>query len=593
MRTIKEFLQDFLLSIFVLALPLIFLSYLTYALLTSIQVSLAVIVGVISSVNVLLLCLYAYRTAERREVILATKKEASAKEISAKLSEQEKSLNAKEQSLQSEKAALEKRYQLLSSRQAELSERSKALDGREASLNQEIQFESLKRLSASIRRQRLFSNSKLFKDFGSSKYYEDNPSLASALTESMQIFDPADISCTVAGVSGKEYRVTLDSCTCPDFTFRRKPCKHMYRLAIECGLLNNLNYEETKAQYAALLQQVHLLDAKKASFEKEKSAFTKDFQKAQQTALSSAPWLAVQIADIQYKSDLEASEYLRNKKQPALKASFQVRELAEVNRRLRVQAKALEYRIAYYEAMAPWLEDVSTEDAKEIYQHYTNGEGKVERDPVLTWISSAEYSSLSVSRRNQLALDRYKKRHKTNWEVGIDFERYIGYQYEKDGYKVDYTGATMGLNDLGRDLIAKGHEKTLIIQCKRWARDKVIREKHICQLYGSLKVYQYEHPCEVISGVFVCTCPISDTARRFASFLKIQIEESYPYISDYNYPLIKCNVSKTGEKIYHLPFDQQYDRVVIDPSKGELFAWDIAEAEKAGFRRAFRWHSSG
>ena len=31
-----------------------------------------------------------------------------------------------------------------------------------------------------------------------------------------------------------------------------------------------------------------------------------------------------------------------------------------------------------------------------------------------------------------------------------------------------------------------------------------------------------------------------------------------------SYPMIKCNISpKDGEKIYHLPMDQQYDRVVI------------------------------
>ena len=36
--------------------------------------------------------------------------------------------------------------------------------------------------------------------------------------------------------SGKEpYETTLDDCTCGDFRRRRKPCKHMYRLALELG----------------------------------------------------------------------------------------------------------------------------------------------------------------------------------------------------------------------------------------------------------------------------------------------------------------------------------------------------------------------
>ena len=55
------------------------------------------------------------------------------------------------------------------------------------------------------------------------------------------------------------------------------------------------------------------------------------------------------------------------------------------------------------------------------------------------------------------------------------------------------------------------------------------------------------------------------------------------------YPIIKCNVSlRDGEKIYHLPFDQQYDRTLIE-YKDECYVETVAEAEALGFRRAFRW----
>lgn len=36
----------------------------------------------------------------------------------------------------------------------------------------------------------------------------------------------------------KPYSTTLESCTCGDFLVRKLPCKHMYRLAIELGKLN-------------------------------------------------------------------------------------------------------------------------------------------------------------------------------------------------------------------------------------------------------------------------------------------------------------------------------------------------------------------
>ena len=39
--------------------------------------------------------------------------------------------------------------------------------------------------------------------------------------------------------SGKvPYQTEIHSCTCRDFQLRHKPCKHIYRLAIECGLLD-------------------------------------------------------------------------------------------------------------------------------------------------------------------------------------------------------------------------------------------------------------------------------------------------------------------------------------------------------------------
>lgn len=57
--------------------------------------------------------------------------------------------------------------------------------------------------------------------------------------------------------------------------------------------------------------------------------------------------------------------------------------------------------------------------------------------------------------------------------------------------------------------------------------------------------------------------------------------------------MLKCNVSRrTGEKIYHLPFDQQYDRTLIEEERNECYVETVAEAEKLGYRRAFRWRGN-
>ena len=55
-----------------------------------------------------------------------------------------------------------------------------------------------------------------------------------------------------------------------------------------------------------------------------------------------------------------------------------------------------------------------------------------------------------------------------------------------------------------------------------------------------------------------------------------------------DYPRIKCNVNADATRIYHLPCDPYYDRIRIEPEKGEFYAKTAAEAEAGGFRRARR-----
>ena len=89
-------------------------------------------------------------------------------------------------------------------------------------------------------------------------------------------------------------------------------------------------------------------------------------------------------------------------------------------------------------------------------------------------------------------------------------------------------------------------------------------------------------------AIFYCTTKLSPLANRFAHELDIQLEESHVF--ERTYPCIKCNISKKdGKKIYHLPFDQQYDKVKIEPGHGEFYCRTVEEAEKQGFRRAYRW----
>lgn len=207
--------------------------------------------------------------------------------------------------------------------------------------------------------------------------------------------------------------------------------------------------------------------------------------------------------------------------------------------------------------------------------------------------------------RNQKALDRYLNTRKPPHIIGRDYERYIGYLYEEDGYDVEYIGIERGLEDLGRDLICRKRQETQVVQCKCWASHKIIYEKHINQLYGTaVKHYLDLHerktskkeltlfPDLIMSGeikaTFVTSTVLSDTAIRFAKALGIKIIQEKKLVKS---PMIKCNITKKGERIYHLPFDQQYDKTKVKKNGG-FYSMTVKEAEDAGFRRAYRWRGN-
>lgn len=300
------------------------------------------------------------------------------------------------------------------------------------------------------------------------------------------------------------------------------------------------------------------------------------------------PDLAQQIADIEYEYDFAAAAYLEHKKHPAKKAADEVKAIAAEKRALKAENKVLTYQINFYEQLFPWLADFKEESIPDALAAVSDIPA-YDYDTVRNWISPAEYQRMDSANRNQLALDRWKNKKKSAWEIGICYERYVGYLLEEKGYRVKYFGATMGLEDMGRDLIADKDGTTLVIQCKRWAKEKTIHEKHICQLYGSVAVLASQNPGKTYKGVFISSTSLSDVAKMFAEYSNISVVENLELA---DYPLVKCNISKGGEKIYHLPFDQQYDKINIQKDERCRYVSTTKEAEKLGFRRAYSWRSS-
>lgn len=61
---------------------------------------------------------------------------------------------------------------------------------------------------------------------------------------------------------------------------------------------------------------------------------------------------------------------------------------------------------------------------------------------------------------------------------------------------------------------------------------------------------------------------------------------AFGYRAWLNRPKIKCNISSSGKKIYHLPGDRLYKVTKVDTEKGEMWAHTQTEAMENGFQRS-------
>ena len=353
------------------------------------------------------------------------------------------------------------------------------------------------------------------------------------------------------------------------------------RVVVKAG-----QYDELKPRLDKLDEFARENSATKAALDEKEKAI---LLLAQQKAVG-FPWLADAYAEFYQLEELKRAALLERKKHPAPKAAEEVRDAAKLRRTAEKEARILRFQMQLYESLFPWLADFRSEEVdEELIRIRQGGElDQVDDDAARKWLTPEEYSRLPSEKKYQLALDRYWTKKKSKWEIGRDYERYIGYLYEMKGFLVSYQGIVQGFDDLGRDLICEKGNKTFIVQCKYWSREKTIHEKHIFQLYGSVIAYRVDNASTQVTAHFVTSTTLSDRAKMFAKILGVEISEGKPLEQ---YPSIKCNVARRdGTKIYHLPFDQQYDRTIIEPDRGEKYVSSVREAERSGFRRAFRYH---
>jgi hypothetical protein len=308
--------------------------------------------------------------------------------------------------------------------------------------------------------------------------------------------------------------------------------------------------------------------------------------------LKGRQWLASYIAEAEHAAD-PRDMILRMKKHPARKSAEIVREVKAEKRDLTAKLKFLEFQLKSYEEYFPDLveyRDMILDETIPLAAGANNSEELEAADPTAKYLSSEEWKALPASAKNQLALDRYLNRPKSNWEIGRLYERYLGYLREAAGWVVTNHGAKNGFEDLGRDLICERGGVVEIVQAKCWSAARVIHEKYVFQLYGTTLLYRLQHPGVSVTPVLATTTSLSGVAQHAARELGVRVE-AVPLPATY-YPMIKCNISSGGERIYHLPIDQQYDKVLL-VKPGECYVATVREAEKLGFRRAWRYRGPG
>lgn len=303
---------------------------------------------------------------------------------------------------------------------------------------------------------------------------------------------------------------------------------------------------------------------------------------------------SLMYADVKMYIFDKTIQYLNTKTHPAKTSAETVRLMKKEAREHARLYREMEYKFQILLNVFPELKsyiDDTSGDALSSLTDSTLDDVVSNYDKVRDYLSDEEYERLSLVERNQLALDRYNARPKSNWTIGVEYEMYIEYWFrEKKKCKTIPHGSLNGLADLGRDIIAEedkdGTHITYIIQCKRYSANKQIHENTICQLYGTAIEYELSHNnlFGIIIPILYSTTDLSPMAAKFAERLGVKTYKTPMR----EYPQIKCNIGQDGEKIYHLPFDQQYYKVKIDKA-GEFYAWTAKEAEDAGFRRAKKY----
>lgn len=150
---------------------------------------------------------------------------------------------------------------------------------------------------------------------------------------------------------------------------------------------------------------------------------------------------------------------------------------------------------------------------------------KVQTTPLFEY--TAKMEKLPVKKKKHKSrIDKLIEQMERNEYAGRIYEAKIGAIYEGKNYTVDYNGIEKGKEDGGIDLIATKGKEILLIQCKHWAAYKQIHKKYIGYLKVAVDLYAVPEGFNC-RGVFFCSCPLSDEAKKAAKIYDFEVHENF------------------------------------------------------------------
>lgn len=348
---------------------------------------------------------------------------------------------------------------------------------------------------------------------------------------------------------------------------------------------NRRTRESLARQEAAFRREFDLLALELKARERLLDQTRQSFQEGY---INGRRWLTHLVAEADKAMDDVVAVQLRGRRRDVQSGDVELARVQAERRMLKDRLKYLEYQLASYKEYFPFLEDYENTILNEAVQLLPHAQEL--RDPVQRLLSSDEYRQLSSVERDQLALDRFMRQGLTPAAIGMLYDRYIGYLYEREGWEVRYQPVAAGVKGLSQDLICCKGDVIHVVHARCWASDKLIHERHILNLHGTVEMLSIRlsedklFPPKIVPR-FITNTRLSDLAREAAARLKVEVKENFRL--NVNFPVIKCRIDeRTRERLYHLPFDDLYDDVRVEPRRGECYARTVQEAEKLGFRRA-------